>query len=570
MHRITASILYDFSAENGLEGMAVEKQFERMANYVIITPRVVEGYDLADVTTTDGDDGIDGCAVIVDEEVIVSPEDCDALLSDGRRNHTARLILTQAKTSEAIDLGDVLKFQDAVRRFCHDFDHHHGDPIIDNTKRVYAKLIDRAGSIRDGKPELVLRYIYTGRYQNPAEIERARDGLLACLSDEGYFADVDYLILDRDGLGKAFSQTTAPIEAKIEALSVAALPSIAGIEEAYLAVVPAKQFVENMLASEEGRLRVHVFEENVRAFLGAENPVNAAIADTISNTSTRSRFPVLNNGITVISPDVRVQGLSITFIDYQIINGCQTSNMLWLKRDELDEQMMVTLKVVETISEDVFSDLVKATNSQTKIDDDQFLSLQPVARSIEAYFNSFDETSEVKLCFERRDRQYVGQGIPGVKIFDLKLLARCLSAAFLQRPDLSYRFPRKIFSDPEISRRAFSPVNKEQAYYTACLIYYRMAILFSNQSLPPEARRFKWHMMALFTRNALSRAMPSISSRQVEAYCEELCRMIVESPDVCKTKLLEAYRVMENLGDLSDDRLKRQAVYEDAIQAAVE
>ena len=85
-------------------------------------------------------------------------------------------------------------------------------------------------------------------------------------------------------------------------------------------------------------------------------------------------------------------------------------------------------------------------------------------------------------------RQYVGQDVPGVKVFDLKLLARCVAACFLQGPDLVFRYPRKFFSDPTISSLAFSPENREIIYYASCLLYYRVAILFSNRALTPEAK----------------------------------------------------------------------------------
>jgi hypothetical protein len=378
-----------------------------------------------------------------------------------------------------------------------------------------------------------LRYAYTGRYIKPKEFVRAQKEILQRLTSGGYFSQVDYEILDSDGIGRAFIATNAPIEAKIDVFSVAALPFIAGVEEAYLAVVPAKNFVVNMLTDQEGRLRTHVFEENVRAFLGPENPVNSAIGETIQDAGSKSRFPVLNNGITVVSPDVRVQGLSITFVNFQIVNGCQTSNMLWLNRDNLDDSMMIAVKVIETVSEDVFSDLVRATNSQTKIDDDQFMSLQPVARRIETYFNSFSEV-ESKLYFERRDRQYVGLGVPNIKIFDLKLLARCMASVYLGRPDLAFRFPRKIFSDPGISSTAFSSENRDIVYYTACLVYYRMAILFSNQQIPTEARRFKWHMMALFARRVTGSKMPTLRDKKIEGWCQTIISMVIDSPKECK------------------------------------
>ncbi|MCS0592223.1 AIPR family protein [Massilia norwichensis] len=565
MHRITAGLLRDFVASYQLQEMSESEQFERLVNHCVITPEAVEGYDLADVTSGSGDDGLDGCCVLIDEEVVVSPEDCEALLSDGRRHHNVKLILTQAKTSEAMDLGELLKFQAAVDRFCHDFDNMPSDSIETNAKRIYSSAVDKAGSIRNGKLSLILRYAYTGRYLKPKEIEQAKSELLAKLNDEGYFSEIDYVVLDREGLVRAFNSTTAPIEAKIDAFSIAPLPPISGVEEAYLAVVPAKNFVTNMLSDDENRLRNHVFEENVRAFLGAENPVNSAIGETISSQDSKSRFPVLNNGITVVSPDVRVQGLSITFVDFQIVNGCQTSNMLWLNRDRLDETTMVTIKVIETDSEDVFSDLVRATNNQTKIDDDQFLSLQPIVRRIETYFNSYND-DENRLYFERRDRQYVGQGVPNIKVFDLKLLARCLSAVFLARPDLSYRFPRKIFSDRSIADVAFSQENHEAIYYACCLLYYRMAILFSNQQLPSDARKFKWHIMSLFARRVGGSKMPTLRDRKIEKWCGKIIDVILNDPKECKKIMNSCYDAFKALGDVSDDRLKRQAVYDQVLK----
>ncbi|MGR6074510.1 MULTISPECIES: AIPR family protein [Achromobacter] len=564
MHRITAGLLKDFVASYELGGMDEAEQFERLVNHCVITPEVVEAYDLSDVTTGSGDDGIDGCCVLIDEEVVVSKEDATHALADGRRNHSVKLVLTQAKSSESVDLGEILKFHEAILRFCHDFEDEPEDAIEKNAKEIYSTAVDKAGSVRGGKLEIVLRYAYTGRYLAPKEIEKAIKDLVKKLKEGGYFSVVDYLVLDREGLGRAFKMTSAPLEAKIDAFSIAALPPIAGVNEAYLAVVPAKNFVKNMLSDEDSRLRNHVFEENVRAFLGEENPVNHAIGETINDRASKSRFPVLNNGITVVSPDVRVQGLGITFIDFQIVNGCQTSNVLWINREKLDDSTMVAVKVIETDSEDVFSDLVRATNSQTRIDDDQFLSLQPIARRIESFFNSY-EGDENRLYFERRDRQFVGQAVPGIKIFDLKLLARCMAATFLERPDLAYRFPRKIFSDRPISNLIFSQENREIIYYTGCLIYYRMSILFSNQQLPSGARRFKWHIMALFVKK-VAKKMPSLRDKKIEAWCKSIIDVIVSDPRKCKSEMISCYQLFENLGEVSEDRLKRQAVYDQMLK----
>lgn len=561
MHRIVAALLRDFVSSYHIEEMDESEQFERLINYCVVAPEVVESFDLSDITTGSDDDGIDGVCVLIDQEVILSVEDADELLSDGRRNHDVKLVVTQSKTSESMDLGELLKFHAAIKRFCHDFQCDPTDPIEQNSKQIYSKAVDKAGSLKDGKLSLIIRYAYTGRFLSPKQITKAIDELKKEIFNEGYFSDISYEVLDRDGLAGAFKRTTSPIEAKIDAFSVAPLPKIADVEEAYLAVVPAKQFIQNMLADEHNHLRLHVFEENVRAFLGTDNPVNSAIGETIKNVDSFSRFPVLNNGITIVSPDVRVQGLSITFVDYQIVNGCQTSNVLWLNRNDLIDNMMVTLKVIETDSEDVFSDLVKATNSQTKIDNDQFLSLLPAARKIERFFNSYSE-DENRLYFERRDRQYVGQGVPGLKIFDLKLLARCVAAVYLERPDLSYRFPRKIFSDRSLSSIAFHEENREIIYYTSCLMLYKIAILFSNKQIPAEARKFKWHIMALLSHRLSSGKIPNLKSKKIEPWSQKIINMIINDPRGFRDEILNCYRQYKDLGHVSEDRLKRQAIFD--------
>jgi len=84
-----------------------------------------------------------------------------------------------------------------------------------------------------------------------------------------------------------------------------------------------------VLIDKNDKLRQRIFEENVRDFIGLESEVNAEIADTLKDGLKQKRFGILNNGITIISPDVKVAGLDIYLRDFQIVNGCQTSNVLY-------------------------------------------------------------------------------------------------------------------------------------------------------------------------------------------------------------------------------------------------
>src|ERR1035437_8872044 len=107
---------------------------------------------------------------------------------------------------------------------------------------------------------------------------------------------------------------------------------------------------------------------------------------------------------------------------------------------------------------------VRATNSQSKIEEAQFLSLRPLNKRVEQYFQTYE--SEGKLYFERRDRQYVGQGIPATRIFSLHNATKCVTAMYCNRPDLSSRYPKTMYA--ELANVIFSDDTKEIVFYAAC------------------------------------------------------------------------------------------------------
>jgi len=420
MHRITKSHLESFARSHGYEQIDEYKQFELFVNYSTLTARISNSFDLEDVTSSEADDGIDGVAVIINEELIVSPEDALTCFKTGKKNHDVEIVFIQSKTSEGFDLGDFLKFKEAILRFSTVEKYQSHDTVQSNARNIFEVILNNVPKLRGGKPNLTIRYVTTGIYRNPEALEIAKADFNSQLDELGYFGNVDIKYLGRDEITNLWISTYETVSAELPMFSNAALPKIHGIDEAYLAVVKAKDLVTNLLINEDGNLRTHVFQENVRAFLGIENPVNESIAKTLSEENQSTRFPVLNNGITIVSPDVRVQGSVLHLENFQIVNGCQTSNVLFECRNNLTDSVMVNLKVVETSNEDVFADLVRATNSQSKVEETQFLSLRPVVKRVEEYFNTF-EGQDGRLFFERRERQYIWRDIPAVRIFNVNI-----------------------------------------------------------------------------------------------------------------------------------------------------
>lgn len=138
-------------------------------------------------------------------------------------------------------------------------------------------------------------------------------------------------------------------------------------------------------------MRMHIFEENVRAYLGDKNPVNNQIQQTLNDRSRQDKLGILNNGITIISADVKIQSKNISFDNYQIVNGCQTSHVLYQNYDNLTDDSTITIKVIEATDGDIIADIVRATNSQTEVAKTQFLSFTALVRRLERYFESTED-----------------------------------------------------------------------------------------------------------------------------------------------------------------------------------
>ena len=563
MHRIIKAHLDSFVTSYGLEQYKESNQFEMFVNNTILSSTIGGTFDIDDITTGIGDDGIDGVAVLIDEELVVSDEDAKSIFDSGKKNHDVEILLIQSKTSDSYDLGDFLKFKESVLRFINSDNYDVNDDVQRDARKVFDVVIGNVPKIRNGKPDIKARFVTTGVYHAPEALEVAKSEFHNQLYELGYFNTIDLNFLGRDEITKLWISTYSDTSAEVPMFSYAALPRIYGVQEAYLVVIKAKELVEKILINDDGNLRSYVFEENVRAFLGSDNPVNQSISETLKSTDSATRFPVLNNGITIVSPDVRVQGSNLYLENYQIVNGCQTSNVLYENRSILDESIMVSLKVVETSNEDVFSDLVRATNSQSKVEETQFFSLRPIVKRIEAYFNTF-EGQDGRLYFERRDRQYIGRGIPAVRTFSVKIAAKCVGAMFYQRPDLAYRYPKRLFE--QFADKMFANDVKEIVFYASCLSLYRLHILVAKAEIPQNMRQYKWHLLVLVRVIVAGDKVPPLNSPKIEGYCKKIIDAFAKSGDSALQPFQQAVDIVTSFEDITRDRLKRQLIMGEMLE----
>lgn len=261
------------------------------------------------------------------------------------------------------------------------------------------------------------------------------------------------------------------------------LPDIDGVKEAYLGVVPFQEFIK--LIQDENQTIHSIFDDNVRDFQG-ENAVNKKIKETLKNGKF-DLFCVLNNGVTVVATSLIPAGNRFTLRDYQIVNGCQTSNILHECQKLLGvDSVNVPVKIIVTESDDIKTEITLATNSQTEVRTEQLESLSVFQKHLELYFHA--EKGAIKLYYERRSQQY--NSFPEVKrtqIISIPIQIKSFASMFLDSPHLVTGYYGTIVK--KFKGQIFSNDHKFLPYYVSALCYYRIEQFFRSGELTPEFKR---------------------------------------------------------------------------------
>jgi hypothetical protein len=149
------------------------------------------------------------------------------------------------------------------------------------------------------------------------------------------------------------------------------LPEINGVSEAYIGFITLSDFL-SIVSDDEGELLSSIFYENVRDWQDYTAPVNDEIRETVLSNN-KDRFVIMNNGITMIARTLRaLRRDRFQIEDFQIVNGCQTTHVLFDCHDLADNSLLIPLRLVATQDENVVKSIIRGTNRQTKVEDDQF------------------------------------------------------------------------------------------------------------------------------------------------------------------------------------------------------
>ena len=554
MDRITSALLAEFSGENQLEKVSEETCFEHFAAYLATSRHVADTFDTADLATgAGGDTGIDAIAILINGS-LVTDSDQVAELAKTNRYLDVTFVFVQAERSAAFDGAKIGTFGFGVCDFFRDLPQLPRNEAIREAASIMSAIYALSSRFTMGNPVCRLYYVTTGRWVDDANLVARQQVIVDDLSTTHLFRDVEFIDVDADTIQRFYNQTKNAISRDITFASRTALPEIPGVDEAYLGLLPAPEFM-SLLQDETGILVKSIFYENVRDWQDY-NLVNTEIRGTLESTQQRQRFALMNNGVTIIASTLRATGNRFHLEGYQIVNGCQTSHVLFDQRANLDDTVLIPLRIIATRDEELIAAIVKATNRQTAVKEEQLLALNDFQKKLEAFFASFEKGRQ--LFYERRSRQYnTVPGIEKTRVVTLPNLIRAYAALVLEEPHRTTRNFRALLDS--VGTTIFASDHRLEPYYLAAAALYRLEYLFRNGEVDAKLKAARYHILMAIRLLGSPCRTPRSNSNEMARFCEELLE-VLWNPTEAAALVRNAVDVVNDVaaGNLHRDNIRTQ------------
>lgn len=574
MNPVIKAQLAEYAKSELLEKHKTELQFEIYSIFSVLNGFLGESVDACDVHLSGEEFGVDGAAILIQGELVKNRQDAEEKI-ELIKNPTIDFIFVQSKTSTSYDYGDISKFFDSIEEFFSDEAKGQTDQLdalIDAKSAIYESGVGKRN------PKISAYYIATGNYESPKRIEALKDKFTSKLSGLNIFDShgINISIVGARELQKWYRSATTSEEVEIEFAKNVVLPPNEHVQEAYIGYLNASQLVKLFsLTSNDGEvigINKSVFFDNIRDY-DPRSKINIEIKHSVLQSSG-SDFVFRNNGITVVSKNIDRTGDRFRLEDFQIVNGCQTSNIIFdliygddkekhLGQDLL-ENIDIPFRLIGSKDDEFVASIIVGTNRQNPVKDEQFWALRPFMKSFEEYARSVG-VDEV-IYFERRDNQYKGQAVERVRIVQPAAMMKAIAAALLFQPQRAARDYRGIIS--EYSEMLFKDDHDVRVYHAVCFLHYRLEFLWRNQRIDTRFKTFRFYLICSVALVITSgRNVFGLKRSQQEAFARKMIELCKDEKSLIDLVVLSASIVESKLKDrdLSSQEKIRDAIRSDTF-----
>ena len=271
-------------------------------------------------------------------------------------------------------------------------------------------------------------------------------------------------------------------------------------QDGYICLVNLKEYYD-FICDEKNRLRKNIFEANVRDYQG-DVVVNKGILNSLEGKSD-SEFWWLNNGITILCENVTGASKQLVLTNPQIVNGLQTSNVIFnyfADKNTASDARNILVRIIVTENEQTRDLVINATNSQTSIPIASLRATDPIHRDIESFLLTKG------LFYERKKNYYKNLKKQIKKTIGIPYLAQSVMSCFLLRSDDARARPSTLLKNDSNYKKVFNPVYPVELYYN-CIMITKSVETFLKTIKPSlttkDINNLKYHISMLATLTVL-------------------------------------------------------------------
>lgn len=487
LNPVVRAQLKAFEKSNPDTGLNESELFEVFSIFSITNGILTDNIDPFAAHLKGKEFGIDGISIIIQGELCINSDEVATSLNSGK-NHLVEFNIFQSKTSEKADYGDLSKFFDASFNF---FNSQFLNPTDQLCDLLAAKDAVYEAALKKN-PKLRLLYTTTGSGEKSRQIDQLIDSNITRFSDLNIFSEVDFAIFGAKEMQAGYRSATNSISEKIDIIKPITLPDHPSVQQAFLGLVAAEQLVQLATTNNDEdsrRINRAVFFDNIRDF-NPESNINKGILKELIEGNQES-FIFKNNGVTVVAKEINRKGDTFELIDYQIVNGCQTTNILFQAGDAA-KGVSVPFRLIGSNDSDFVSSIIVGTNKQNEVRDDQFWALTPFMKDLEEYCR--EQNGDLQIFVERRENQYRNETVERTRICRPGDLVKAISAMFLFQPHRSARDYRGIRR--EFASKIFQDGHSVIPYHIAAYLSFKIDFLTRNKRVPSSWGIYKYYLIS--------------------------------------------------------------------------
>jgi hypothetical protein len=508
------------------EGLA----FGQFVNYSLLIGHQPDAFsgdnELFDAVNVDGPDdmGIDGVAVKVNGSLIRSLEDIKDLIEKMDRIDV-EFIFIQSKATEHFEKGDLLKFTSGIKDFLSEKQIQPVNEKIQQVIKIKDYLMDECLSKFNDNPNIRLYYVVMGKWCDDPQLVSVADTFKKEIENLNAYNEIIIDFVDSRLFSTILNSNENKFEIEINALQIMPLLETDNVDNSCILLCNACE-LNKLLITPDRLIRKSLFYDNVRDYQG-DNNINKEIAKTIA--SEPQKFALLNNGITIVCEMFSQSFTKIRIKNPQIVNGCQTSHVIFntsKNNQELSAKIPVVIKLIATKNDEITNQIVRSTNRQNIVYEEAFETTKPFHKELEEYINAVSPNYE-RFYYERRSKQYSNDvKIKNNVILNLRCITQSFVGMFLNEPHWSHRHEIKLI---EMYRNIiFQERQTKMPYFTASLSFYKLEKYFRQNKIDKKYYTFRHHLLMVF-RESIASNVPNINEeKNIENHCKDILDILLD------------------------------------------